>query len=111
MTRKRQYYDAAYKRNAVELAVREVYSVRAAGVPVAAVRRVLREALAEGGQTNVEVFPKQDRLASGEFGNFINLPLFDRLVPEGRTVFVDQAFTPCVRGQSIMPSSAFLSDP
>lgn len=30
VTRKRQYYDAAYKRNAVELAVREGYSVRAA---------------------------------------------------------------------------------
>ena len=29
VTRKRQYYDAAYKRNAVELAVREGYSVRA----------------------------------------------------------------------------------
>ncbi len=30
VTRKRQYYDVAYKRNAVELAVREGYSVRAA---------------------------------------------------------------------------------
>jgi transposase-like protein len=29
-TRKRQYYDAAYKRNTVELAVREGYSVWAA---------------------------------------------------------------------------------
>jgi transposase-like protein len=30
VTRKRQYYDVAYKRNAVELALREGYSVRAA---------------------------------------------------------------------------------
>ncbi len=65
------------------------------GVPAAAVRRVLREALADAGQPNVEVFPKQDRLGSGEFGNFINLPLFGRLVPEGRAVFVDQAFNMC----------------
>ena len=31
VTRKRQYYDAAYKRNAVELAIREGHSVRAGG--------------------------------------------------------------------------------
>ena len=30
VTRTRQYYDAAYKRNAVELALREGHSVRAA---------------------------------------------------------------------------------
>lgn len=30
VTRKRQYYDVAYKRNAVELAIREGHSVRAA---------------------------------------------------------------------------------
>jgi hypothetical protein len=64
------------------------------GAPAAAVRQILRNALCEVGQPHVEVFPKQDRLAAGEFGNFINLPLFGRLVPEGRTVFVDQTFHP-----------------
>jgi len=42
----------------------------------------------DAGQT--EVFPKQDFLNSeASFGNFIYTPLFGRLVPEGRTVFVD----------------------
>jgi hypothetical protein len=42
----------------------------------------------EAGQT--EIFPKQDSLNSAaSFGNFIYTPLFGRLVPEGRTIFVD----------------------
>ena len=42
----------------------------------------------EAGQT--EIFPKQDYLDSeASYGNFIYAPLFGRLVPKGRTVFVD----------------------
>lgn len=58
------------------------------GVSAAKARRVATHILDESGQPEAEVFPKQDRLASGSFGNFINLPLFGRLVPVGRTVFV-----------------------
>ena len=40
--------------------------------------------------SQTEVFPKQDFLDyRASFGNFIYTPLFGRLVPEGRTVFVD----------------------
>ena len=40
-------------------------------------------------QPQVEIFPKQDALSPGApYGNFINLPLFGRLVPQGRAVFV-----------------------
>ena len=37
----------------------------------------------------LEVFPKQNALEDVRFGNFINAPLFGRLVTQGRTVFVD----------------------
>ena len=52
-------------------------------------RLVVKEILEEIGQPNSEVFPKQDELKEGQYGNFINAPLFGRLVPEGRTVFLD----------------------
>lgn len=54
-------------------------------------RRVMRQLLEASGHGDVEVFPKQDQihLESGEYGNFINAPLFGRLVPSGRTVFLD----------------------
>ena len=37
-----------------------------------------------------EIFPKQDLLNSNaRYGNFINAPLFGKLVPKDRTVFID----------------------
>ncbi len=62
------------------------------GVPAVKARAVVKHILDEV-EHNVEVFPKQDviDLSRGEYGNFINLPLFGRLVLEGRTVFVDPA--------------------
>lgn len=62
------------------------------GVLAAPARRMVYRALTEIGEPKTEVFPKQDALA-GEtaYGNFINAPLFGRLVPRGRTVFVDMA--------------------
>jgi len=39
---------------------------------------------------DAEVFPKQDALDENiRFGNFINAPLFGRLVTKGKTVFID----------------------
>ncbi|MFA6285993.1 MAG: hypothetical protein WC661_01315 [Opitutaceae bacterium] len=58
----------------------------------------------------VEVFPKQDRLVHGECGNFINLPLFGALVESGKTVFVDDAFTP-VKNQWAYLASVKVSVP
>ena len=60
------------------------------GVPAIKARAVAKHILDETGH-NAEVFPKQDMidLSRDEYGNFINLPLFGRLVMEGRTVFVD----------------------
>jgi len=53
-------------------------------------RLVVHQILDEVGQPDTEVFPKQDSLGSTlRFGNFINAALFGKLVPEGKTVFVD----------------------
>jgi hypothetical protein len=62
------------------------------GVLARKARRVAGKILAQIGQPQTEVFPKQDALADGvSYGNFINAPLFGALVPKGRTVFVDPA--------------------
>ena len=60
------------------------------GIPAAKARAVARHILNEAGQ-EAEVFPKQDAIdpGRGEYGNFINLPLFAPLAVQGRTVFVD----------------------
>ena len=65
------------------------------GVKASTARRVLNGVLLNMGHRNVEVFPKQDRLDTNTFyGNFINLPLFGRLVASQRTVFVDADLRP-----------------
>lgn len=61
-----------------------------APVPAQKARRVMRYLLAEIEAPDVEVFPKHDGLSQEKsFGNCINAPLFGRLVPGGRTVFLD----------------------
>jgi len=61
-----------------------------AGVKAAKARLVAQLILREMRTPTIEVFPKQNRLdASTSYGNFINAPL-GALVPQGRTVFVDQ---------------------
>lgn len=65
------------------------------GVEARLARRAMQVLLKEIGVGKTEVFPKQDRLLSRtQYGNFINLPLFGRHVPEGRTVFVDGHMQP-----------------
>jgi hypothetical protein len=65
------------------------------GVKASSARRVLNGVLARMGRRSVEVFPKQDCLDTNTFyGNFINLPLFGRLVASQRTVFVDANLSP-----------------
>lgn len=44
-------------------------------------RGIMREACQAVGRRDVEVFPKQDRLRAGMFGNYINLPLFGNTRP------------------------------
>ncbi len=59
------------------------------GVPTGKARMVARHILGEIGCPGTEIFPKHDRLApSARYGNFINAPLFGRLVPRDRTVFL-----------------------
>lgn len=59
-------------------------------VDAASVRSIIRKILTEMDRADVEVFPKQDKLQNGTaFGNFINAPLFGRLVLEGKTAFLD----------------------
>ena len=67
------------------------------GVLAAKARLVARHILEEVECPDAEIFPKQDALNDKTpYGNFINAPLFGRLVLEGRTVFVDPnaALTP-----------------
>jgi hypothetical protein len=53
-------------------------------------RLVVGHILQEIEASNIEVFPKQDFLnQNNQYGNFINAPLFGRLVPKGKTVFVN----------------------
>jgi hypothetical protein len=61
------------------------------GITAAKARAVFRHILGEIGRPKTEMFPKQDRIPveSKSFGNFINAPLFGRLVPKGRTVFLN----------------------
>ena len=55
-------------------------------------RLVVKSILDELNYQDIEVFPKQDFLSGKEaYGNFINAPLFGKLVPHGRTVFLDPA--------------------
>ena len=67
----------------------------ASGVPAAKARPVLLHLLRHIGRPQTEVFPKQDRLDDAtRYGNFINAPLFGRLVPRGRSVFLDDDLEP-----------------
>lgn len=53
-------------------------------------RLVVNHILEDIEEFDVEVFPKQDTLDENvRFGNFINAPLFGRLVTKGKTVFID----------------------
>jgi len=53
-------------------------------------RLVVNHILEDIEEFDVEVFPKQDALDGNvRFGNFINAPLFGRLVTKGKTVFID----------------------
>jgi hypothetical protein len=53
------------------------------------VRAVLGMLLDDIEHPEIEVFPKQDEVRPGSFGNFINAPLFGKAVKENRTVFLD----------------------
>ncbi|MCX7013942.1 MAG: hypothetical protein NTW86_15555 [Candidatus Sumerlaeota bacterium] len=60
------------------------------GIPAVKARLVARHILEEVECPDAEIFPKQDALnGKTPYGNFINAPLFGRLVLEGRTVFVN----------------------
>ena len=66
------------------------------GVPAWKPRVVVGHILKEMGLPETEVFPKHDKLTgAAKYGNFINLPLFGRYVPDGHTVFVDERLEPC----------------
>ena len=60
------------------------------GVLAHKARLVAKKILADIHAEGIEMFPKQDSLnTKTTYGNFINAPLFGRLVPKARTVFLD----------------------
>jgi len=65
------------------------------GILAAKGRYVAKSILRELGLPRVEVFPKQDHLDDGSYGNFINAPLFGRLTASGRSVFIDPQQAMC----------------
>lgn len=64
------------------------------GVLARAVRLTFSAILRQVGQPDVEIFPKQDRIDSTSYGNFINAPFFYHSVLEQRTVFLDDRLEP-----------------
>ncbi len=59
------------------------------GVSARKVRIVIKYILEEIKSPDTEIFPKQNVIyENGSFGNFINAPLFGKLVPEGKTLFI-----------------------
>lgn len=68
------------------------------GVLARKARLVLRHVLDDINLPRTEIFPKQDCLHDkSSYGNFINAPLFGRLVPQGRTLFLSPSdpTSPC----------------
>lgn len=60
------------------------------GVIARKARLVVKHILEDIEVPDVEVFPKQDKLDGNvRFGNFINAPLYGRLVSKGRSVFIN----------------------
>lgn len=59
------------------------------GVSARKLRIVMKYILDEIESPNTEIFPKQDSInENNSYGNFINAPLFGKLVPESKTVFI-----------------------
>ncbi len=61
------------------------------GISSAKGRAVFQRILDEIDKPKTELFPKQNHIPSNSnsYGNFINVPLFGKLVPQGRTVFLN----------------------
>ncbi len=58
-------------------------------IPIEAVKtRLVFESILEELNIKCEIFPKQDEITEGQYGNFIFLPLFGGDVKNGRTVFI-----------------------
>jgi len=63
-----------------------------AGIKAFKARLVVKYILDQIEAPQTEIFPKQNFMNERiSFGNFIYAPLFGRLVPEGKTVFIDPA--------------------
>jgi len=68
------------------------------GILAKKVRLVLNHILDDIDSPDTEIFPKQNFISiNGNYGNFINAPLFGRLVPESKTIFIkpDASLKPC----------------
>jgi hypothetical protein len=67
------------------------------GVSARKVRLVMKHILDEIDSPNTEIFPKQDSInKNNAYGNFINAPLFGKLISDKKTIFVnaDQGLKP-----------------
>ncbi len=85
--RARQYKMAAYLERSKSKGY-HVWIFFSKAAPARKVRMVLRHILHEIESPSTEIFPKQDCLSGDDsFGNFINAPLFGKLVPQGKTIF------------------------
>jgi TOTE conflict system primase-like protein len=61
------------------------------GVSARKLRLVTKHILDEIDSPNTEIFPKQDSInKKNSYGNFINAPLFGKLIPEVKTIFIHE---------------------
>jgi hypothetical protein len=64
-------------------------------IQASVIRSLLKAIMMEARISHIEIFPKQDAVASGKgVGNFIFLPLFGESVKDKRTVFLNLQFQP-----------------
>ncbi|MBL1214662.1 MAG: hypothetical protein D8M61_15075 [Ignavibacteriae bacterium] len=60
------------------------------GISATNVRLVMKHILDEIDSPNTEIFPKQDSISNiNSYGNFINAPLFGKLISDKKTIFVN----------------------
>jgi hypothetical protein len=63
-------------------------------VQASKIRALLKQIYTDSHIDPIEIFPKQDSVSDGEYGNFVNLPLFKTDLENGRTAFLDLNFQP-----------------
>ncbi len=71
-------------------------------IPARQMRLFLEWCCKQSGVKSHEIFPKQDEIKQGEFGNLVKLPLGEHLVTKKRSVFLDENFDQILEEDKIL---------